>query len=102
MLFLSSVYHVFASVHCCLVDICRETADLLALVCDVYCDCVTFPFGILGQVWYSIVSIPDPCCLSNLVLDPCPPLDPRNYHDFFNYGDSLFGCLVSSFNMYPL
>ena len=37
--------------------------DLLALVCDVYCDFVTFPFGILGQVWYLIVSIPDPCCL---------------------------------------
>ena len=38
--------------------------DLLALVCDVYCDFVTFSFGILGQVWYLIVSIPDPCCLS--------------------------------------
>ena len=34
------------------------------LVCDVYCDFVTFPFGILGQVWYMIVLIPDPCCLS--------------------------------------
>ena len=31
---------------------------------DVYCDFVTFPFGILGQVWYLIVSIPDPCFLS--------------------------------------
>ena len=39
-------------------------ADLLALVCYVYCDFVTFPFGIMGQVWYLIVSIPDPCCLS--------------------------------------
>ena len=29
------------------------------------CDFVTLPFGILGQVWYLIVSIPDPCCLSN-------------------------------------
>ena len=38
-------------------------ADLLALVCDVYIDFVTFPFGILGQVWYLIVSIPDPCYL---------------------------------------
>ena len=38
--------------------------DLLALVCDVYCDFATFQFGILGQVWYLIVSIPDPCCLS--------------------------------------
>ena len=28
------------------------------------CVFVTFPCGILGQVWYFIVSIPDPCCLS--------------------------------------
>ena len=42
----------------------RERADLLALVCGVDCDFVTFPFGILGQVWYLIVSIPDPYCLS--------------------------------------
>ena len=41
-----------------------ERADLLALVCDVYSDFVTFPFGILGQVWYMTVSIPYPCCLS--------------------------------------
>ena len=25
----------------------RKRADFLALVCDVYCDFVTFPFGIL-------------------------------------------------------
>ena len=37
----------------------------LALVCDVYCDFVTFSFGILGQVWYLIVSILDPCSLSD-------------------------------------
>ena len=24
----------------------------------------SFPFGILGQMWYFIVSIPDPRCLS--------------------------------------
>ena len=36
----------------------------MALVRDVYCDFVTFQFGILEQVWYLIVSIPDPCCLS--------------------------------------
>ena len=47
----------------------RERADLLALVCDVYCDFVTFPFGIPGQVWYWIVSIPDPCCLSYFVIN---------------------------------
>ena len=64
VLFMSCVCHAFASVHCCLVVTLREKADLLALVCDVYWDFVTFPFGFLGQVWYLIVSISDPCCLS--------------------------------------
>ena len=54
----------FASVHCRLVVTCWERADLLALVCDVYCVFVTFPYGIQGQVWYLIVSIPDLCRLS--------------------------------------
>ena len=36
----------------------------MALVCDVHCDFVTFSFGNLGQMWYLIVSTPDPCCLS--------------------------------------
>ena len=40
-----------------------KRAALLARVGDVYCDFITFPFGILGQVWYFIVSIPGPCCL---------------------------------------
>ena len=34
------------------------------LTCDVYCISVTFPCGILGQVWYLIVSLPDLCILS--------------------------------------
>ena len=29
------------------------------------CVSVTFPCGILGQVWYLIVSTPDPCGLSH-------------------------------------
>ena len=33
--------------------------DLLALACDVKLCFVTFPYGILGQVWYLFVSIPD-------------------------------------------
>ena len=37
--------------------------------CDVYCDFVTFPLGILGQGWYLNVSIPDPCCLSYVHYD---------------------------------
>ena len=60
MLFMSCVCHALASVYCCLVVTWRERA----LVCDVYSDFVTFPFCILGQVWYLIVSIPDPCCPS--------------------------------------
>ena len=56
--------HALGSVHCYLVVTKRDRADLWALVRDVYCDFVTFPFGILGKVWYLIVSIPDPCCVS--------------------------------------
>ena len=41
-------------------------SEVLAFVCVVYCVFVTFPFGILGQMWYLIVSIPNPCCLSYL------------------------------------
>ena len=55
--FLSCVSHAVTSVHCCLVVICWERADLLDLV-DVYCVFVTFPCGILGQVWFLIVSFP--------------------------------------------
>ena len=41
-----------------------KKADLLALVGDVYCIFVTFPWGFLGQVWYLVVSFPDLCMLS--------------------------------------
>ena len=41
-----------ASVCMCFVVACWEMAGLLALVCH-------FPSGILGQVWYLIVWIPD-------------------------------------------
>ena len=54
--FFSKTMRLEASVHCYLVVTCLERADLLALVCDVYCIFVTFPCGILGQVWYLIVS----------------------------------------------
>ena len=40
-----------------------ERANLLALVSDVYCTFVTFPCGILDQVWYLIVSFPGLCHL---------------------------------------
>ena len=64
MFFVSCISHAFASVHCCLVVTCWKRADLLALVGDVYCIFVTFPCGILGQVWYFIVSFPHLCILS--------------------------------------
>ena len=54
----------------CLLCLCARlvicalwSPDLLALVCGVYCE-GHFPIGILGQVWYLIVSIPDLCTLT--------------------------------------
>ena len=57
-----------ASVYMCLVVTCWERADLLALVCGVLLLVCHFPIGILGQVWYLIVSIPDLCTLSYFVI----------------------------------
>ena len=64
MLSMSCVCQAFVSIHCCLVVTCWERADLLALVCDVKLCFVTFPCGILRQVWHLVVSIADLCCLS--------------------------------------
>ena len=61
MFLVSCVSHAFASVHCCLEVTCWERADILALVGDVLCIFVTFPCGILGQVWCLIESFPDLC-----------------------------------------
>ena len=41
-----------------------------SLVCDVFLCFVTFPDGVLGQVWYLIVSIPDLCLLSYFCNEP--------------------------------
>ena len=64
------VMPLFASVYMCLVVTCWDRADLLALVCDVLLWVCHFPIGILGQVWYLIVSIPDLCTLTYLVGTP--------------------------------
>ena len=64
MVFVSSVSSAFASVQHCLVVTCWERTDLLARFGDVYCIFVTFTCGILGQVWYLIVSLPDLFLLS--------------------------------------
>ena len=47
----------------CLVVTCWERACLSALICGVLLWVCYFPIGILGQVWYLIVSIPDLCTL---------------------------------------
>ena len=44
----------------------RLTSWLSLMVLN--CVIVTFPFGILGQVWYLIVSIPDLCPFLTLIL----------------------------------
>ena len=38
--------------------ICWERVDLLALLCVMFsCVFVTFSYGVLGQVWYLVVSV---------------------------------------------
>ena len=59
---------LFASVYRCLVVICWERADLLALVCGVLLLVCYFPISILSQVRYLIVSIPDLCTLSYFAI----------------------------------
>ena len=51
---------LWTSIYMCLVVTCWERADLFAPFCGVLC---WLPIVILGQVWYSIVSIPDLCTL---------------------------------------
>ena len=48
------------------------------------CDFVSFPCGILGQVWYLIVLIPDLCRLSYFPFLCC--LSPWNYLLFIRRG----------------
>ena len=46
----------------CLFLACWERADLLALLYVMFSYVfVTFPFGVMGQVWYLILSFPDLC-----------------------------------------
>ena len=65
---MSFVCHVFASVHCCLVVACWKGLTFWLLFVMSNCDFVTFPCGILGQVWYLIVLIPDLCRLSHFYI----------------------------------
>ena len=67
---MSCVNHAFASVHCCLVITCWERADSWLSCVMLNCVFVTFPCGYLGQVWYLIVSIPDPLDNFCSVIEP--------------------------------
>ena len=53
------LYHTVMSLSCSLVVTCWEKAGL----CDVFLCVVRFPYDVLGQLWYLIVSIPDICLL---------------------------------------
>ena len=55
---------LYASVYMSLVVTCWVRADLLALVRGVLLCVCHFPIGILGQVWYLILSIPALCTLT--------------------------------------
>ena len=57
LFYLYLFFHIVLSASCSLVVTCRERADLLAL--QYVTLFITFPYGVLGQVWYLIVSIPD-------------------------------------------
>ena len=64
MLFIIRVCHALLSVQYSLVVTCLERADVMAFLYVIFsCVFVTFPYGVLGQVWYLIVLIPDLCSL---------------------------------------
>ena len=70
LLFIFPVCHAFLYVHCSVVVTCWERANLLALLYVMFsCGFVTCPCGVLGQVWYLIVSIPDLCLLTYFELN---------------------------------
>ena len=66
--FVMLVFVMFLSVHCSLIAACWEKDNLMALLYVMFsCVFVTFPCGVLGKVWFLIVSIPDLCLLTYFV-----------------------------------
>ena len=56
------LYYTVLSVPCSLVVTYWERVDLWTLLCVMFpCVFVTFPYGVMGQLSHSIISIPDPC-----------------------------------------
>ena len=67
LLFMFRVCRAVLSLHFSLVVTCCERAILLAALYALFsCVFVTFPCGVLGQVWYLVVSISDLCLLPYL------------------------------------
>ena len=79
MLFMSHVSYAFVSIHCCLMVTCWELLTSWLLFVMFNCGYATFPCGILGQVWYLIVLIPDFCRLTFIHLNSFPGIfeDPK-------------------------
>ena len=64
MLFVFCLCHTVLSVSCSLTITCWEQVDILALLYVIFSSVFdTFPYGVPGQAWYLIVSIPDLCLL---------------------------------------
>ena len=83
-----------ASVYMCLVITCWERADLLFLVCGALLWVFHFPIGILGQVGYLIVSIPDLCTLTYLkpwLTLECPSKTVIRLHGYSVWSESSMG-----------
>ena len=85
MLSMSCVCNAFATVHCCLVVTCcvEQTSCLLFVMSN--CEFVTFPYGILGQVRYLIVLIPDLCHRSYSAIRKGPTYRLCSTIDFTKY-----------------
>ena len=61
--------HAVVPVHCSLVINCWEMTDLLVLLFVMVSSAfVILSYGVLGQVWYLMVSIPNRCPLSYFLL----------------------------------
>ena len=76
--------------------ICWEKADLLALLYATFsCGFVIFPYGVLGQVLYLIVSIPDLCLIPYFYNQTCrlPHSSNAIFHSFIILHQRIF-CLV--------
>ena len=74
----------------CFVVTCWERANLLALVCGVWPWVCHFPIGILGQVWYLIVSIPDRCTLTYF---ECPAFIHQGKPIYSQFKNKVINCI---------